>query len=181
MRVIAGHYGGRQLAAPPGLDLRPSSDALRETLFNILGPGIQEAVFVDACAGTGAVGIEALSRGAAEVVFFEIARAALAVLHRNLARLGQPPAARVLRRAVPAGFALLARPADLVFLDPPYAAAEVYERCLTALGAASAPLRAGGRVIAEHARRRNLAASYGSLRRVRVVAQGDSQLSFYTA
>lgn len=181
MRIIAGQYRGRRLLAPPGPRLRPTSDALRETLFNILGAEVAGAVFVDACAGTGAVGLEALSRGAAEAIFIEPAAAALAALRANLAQLPPPLAAHVLPRRAPAAFARLGRAADLVFLDPPYAALDLYAQCLEALGGAAAEtaLAAGARVIAEHARRHELAVAYGRLRRQRVVAQGDSQLSFY--
>lgn len=182
MRIIAGQYRGRRLLAPPGLRLRPTSDALRETLFNILGAEAAGAVFVDACAGTGAVGLEALSRGAAEAIFIEPASAALAALRANLARLPPPVAARVLPRRAPAAFARLGRPVDVVFLDPPYAARDVYAQCLDWLGGATSDIAwaaGGAQVIAEHARRHDLAAAYGRLRRGRVLVQGDSQLSFY--
>ncbi len=180
MRVIAGQFRGRTLLAPPGLRLRPTSDALRETLFNILGAKVPGAVFVDACAGTGAVGIEALSRGAAEAVFVEPSRPAVAALRANLARLPAAPA-EIIVRPLPGALARLPRPADLLFLDPPYAAAEVYEASLAALGGQRAPdaLRPEAWVVAEHARRQDLAAAYGRLHRIRVVTQGDSQLSFY--
>lgn len=180
MRVIAGQFRGRTLVAPPGLRLRPTSDALRETLFNILAAKVPGAVFVDACAGTGAVGIEALSRGAAEAVFIEPSRPALDALRANLSRLPAAPA-EIIARPLPGALARLARPADLLFLDPPYTAAEVYEATLEALGMERAPevLQPEAWVVAEHARRWDLAAIYGRLHRFRVVTQGDSQLSFY--
>lgn len=178
MRIIAGQFRGRTLSAPAGLRLRPTSDALRETLFNILGPAVAGSVFVDACAGTGAVGIEALSRGAAEVVFVEAAGTALAALRGNLRRLGLP-ARHVLAGRVPAAFGAIPRAADFLFLDPPYAAEALYTRALEAIGNGDAALTAGGQVIVEHARRHDLAAAYGRLRRKRAVMQGDSQLSFF--
>src|SRR5580698_2494192 len=128
MRIIAGTLRSRTLQAPPGLATRPTSDRLRETLFNVLAPRIQGSAFLDLYAGSGAVGIEALSRGAARVVFVERAPAALAVLRGNLAKLGLTAGFRihagsvgtVLRRMKPdAGAAF-----DLVYLDPPYDAAK---------------------------------------------------------
>ena len=154
----------------PGRGVRPTSDRLRETLFNVLGEEVKEKVFVDAYAGSGAVGIEALSRGAARVVFIESDRKAVAVIRENLRALGL--AAQVVAR--PVIRALGAVGADIVFLDPPYDQAREYEAALTLLGQ-----RPPGLVIAEHATRSPLAPAYGSLCRVRVLRQGDSSLSFY--
>src|ERR1700751_4032084 len=95
MRIIAGTFRSRTLQAPEGLATRPSSDRLRETLFNVLAPRIEGAAFLDLYAGSGAVGLEALSRGAARVVFVERAPAALAVLRGNMESLGVRSAARV--------------------------------------------------------------------------------------
>jgi len=179
MRIIAGHFRSRTLEAPAGLDTRPTSDRLRETLFNVLAPRIEGAVFLDLFAGSGAVGIEALSRGAASVTFVERAPAALAVLGANLARLGLSEGFRIhpasvggwLRRFAigsaagsksgsrldsQLGSKLGGKPAlvqafDLVFLDPPYDAVAEYASTLRLLGgAASALLSAGALLIAEH-------------------------------
>lgn len=184
MRIIAGGFGSRRLQAPAGDATRPTSDRLRETLFNILAPRIEGAVFLDLYAGSGAVGIEALSRGAVMAVFVEYAPAALKVLRANLERLGVSKGARIqpgqvgafLRREVagaPSAF-------DVIFLDPPYDAAQEYAATLGSLGGAAAGLlAAGGVVIAEHRRKVMLESTCGCLERVRLLEQGDAALSFY--
>ncbi|MGA2144550.1 MAG: 16S rRNA (guanine(966)-N(2))-methyltransferase RsmD [Bryobacteraceae bacterium] len=172
MRVIAGEFRSRRLKSLPGNDTRPTPDKLRETLFNILASRIEGAVFVDAYAGTGAVGIEALSRGAAHVYLLERSRAALEVIRENLATLELDSRATVL-----AGPVLLTLPrcqADLVFLDPPYSQEGEYAATLERLGEAPPQL-----VIAQHSVRVKLEESYGGLRLMRVVRQGDNGLSFY--
>jgi 16S rRNA (guanine966-N2)-methyltransferase len=182
MRIIAGSYRSRTLEAPAGLATRPTSDRLRETLFNVLAARIEGAAFLDLYAGSGAVGIEALSRGAAWVEFVERAPAALKVLCANLARLGLTAGFRihsggvgvVLRRMKPV------RPFDLVFLDPPYDAAEEYAATLGLLGGRlSGMLAAGVLVIAEHRKKEQLEDRYGELVRTRLLKQGDAALSFY--
>jgi 16S rRNA (guanine966-N2)-methyltransferase len=184
MRIIAGLYRSRTLAAPPGLETRPTSDRLRETLFNVLAPRIEGASFLDLYAGSGAVGIEALSRGAARVEFVERKPAALSALRANLARLGVTAGFRIHNRGV-GGFirALDADEAfDLVFLDPPYDADREYAATLTQLGRdSSASLAVGAIVIAEHRRKERLEDRYGSLGRTRLLEQGDAALSFYAA
>lgn len=186
MRIIAGTFRSRSLQAPPGLTTRPTSDRLRETLFNVLAPRIQGAVFLDLYAGSGAVGIEALSRGAERVDFVERAPAALAVLRANLTKLGMTAGFRihsgsvatVLRRMKPD----LATGFDLVFLDPPYDAAEEYQATLGLFGGSLAALLApGAMVIAEHRRKQRLQDKYGALERTRLLEQGDASLSFYAA
>lgn len=194
MRVIAGQYRRRTLRSLPGLEIRPTADRLRETLFNVLAPRISGAVFLDMYAGSGAVGIEALSRGAARVAFVERAPAALHVLGANLAKLGIRAGFRIhsisagtfLRRAAEAG----PKPErhekreryEVVFLDPPYDAATEYAVTLGLLGGASANLLApDALVIAEHRRKEKLEERYGSLERTRLLEQGDAALSFYAA
>lgn len=182
MRVIAGSFRSRPLQAPPGLATRPTSDRLRETLFNVLAPRIEGAAFLDLYAGSGAVGIEALSRGAEQVTLLEKAPPALKVLHANLARLDIK--ARVTVHALAVG-SYLKRPVassvfDIVFLDPPYDAANEYASTLGLLGGASRGLlKLGALVIAEHRRHDELAESYGVLGRTRLLRQGDAALSFY--
>src|SRR5215472_11221821 len=135
MRVIAGTYRSRTLEAPPGLATRPTSDRLRETLFNVLAPRIQGARFLDLYAGSGAVGIEALSRGASQAVFVERAAGALKVLRSNLARLGLEKGVRVVPGSV-AGFLRNVEGVthfDVVFMDPPYDAAGEYAAVLESL------------------------------------------------
>jgi 16S rRNA (guanine(966)-N(2))-methyltransferase RsmD len=186
MRIIAGEFRSRTLAAPPGLATRPTSDRLRETLFNVLAPRIQGAAFADLYAGSGAVGIEALSRGAVIVQFVERAEAALKVLRANLAKLGLDSGFKIQAGAVvPLLRRMKAAPASgfgLVFLDPPYDAAEEYAAVLGLLGGpGSALLAPNALVIAEHRRKDRLEECYGSLKRTRLLEQGDATLSFYAA
>src|SRR6266850_3861538 len=159
MRVIAGTYRSRILKSLRGLALRPTSDRLRETLFNVLGPNVSGARFADLFSGTGAIGIEALSRGAAEVVFIENHAPAAALIRKNLDSLGIRGGFTVLPVDVLRGLEMLAAKAkgaksgfDLVFLDPPYAAAPDYERVLKFLGSADL-LASGGIAVAEHRRK----------------------------
>ncbi len=192
MRIIAGSLRSRTLEAPPGLATRPTSDRLRETLFNILAPRIQGAAFLDLYAGSGAVGIEALSRGAASVDFVERSPAALKVLRDNLERLGLTAGFRIHAVAVgtylkrtrtaskPRDGAAPKTSFDLVFLDPPWDAAEEYAITLGLLGNSAACLLApGALVIAEHRRKQRLEDLYGSRARTRLLEQGDASLSFY--
>lgn len=181
MRIIAGSLRSRTLQAPPGLATRPTSDRLRETLFNVLAPRISGASFLDLYAGSGAVGIEALSRAAAHVTFIERATPALKVLRANLDRLGLTQNFTILSASVKAFLARpTPQPADIVFLDPPYDAAQEYAATLTTLGAKSTSLLApGALVIAEHRRKEKLADSYANLVRTRLLEQGDAALSFY--
>jgi 16S rRNA (guanine966-N2)-methyltransferase len=183
MRVIAGQYRSRVLAAPGGRDTRPTSDRLRETLFNVLAPQIEGAAFVDLYAGSGAVGIEALSRGAKEAIFVEQAESALKAIRTNLATLGIRGGYTLETRNVAAALKRLASSglaADIVFLDPPYANADEYERALGLLGGECVRLLAPGSiVVAEHAKKSDMAERYGALARYRVLKQGDAALSFY--
>jgi 16S rRNA (guanine966-N2)-methyltransferase len=185
MRVIAGTYRSRILKSLKGLALRPTSDRLRETLFNVLGSAVAGARFVDVFAGTGAVGIEALSRGAAEVVFIENHPPAVALIRKNLESLGVRSGAIVLGTDALRGLGTLAAKKkgagstfDFVFLDPPYAATEEYSRVLRVLGSASF-LAPGSVVIAEHRRNFDLPTHAGLLTRFRILKQGDAALSFY--
>lgn len=193
MRVIAGKYRSRRLETLRGTALRPSSDRLRETLFNILGAAIEGAIFMDLFAGSGAVGIEALSRGARGAIFVENHHAGAALIARNLASLGIPTAAQVAGRKTFAGSAEILRMdamdalerlaeggahADFAFADPPYANTAAYDDILAFLGE-SELLARSGRVIAEHRRKSGLPIIVGRLERTRVVEQGDTALSFY--
>lgn len=185
MRVIAGLYRSRVLQAPRGMDTRPTSDRLRETLFNVLAPHLQEAVFLDLYAGSGAVGIEALSRGAREAIFVEKAEPALRAIRGNLSALRIQGNYALEPRSVAPALRRLAeqgRQAHLVFLDPPYADAEEYTATLTLLGTDCAQVLApGALVVAEHEKRRDLEVSYGQLLRYRVLRQGDAALSFFSS
>jgi 16S rRNA (guanine(966)-N(2))-methyltransferase RsmD len=158
------------------MDTRPTPDRLRETLFNVLTPRIEGKVFVDLYAGTGAVGIEALSRGASRAVFVERGRAALDALCENVKSLGLANRADVRQGKTTALIDRVVRPtADyIVFLDPPYEMEQEYELVLQKL-AEDAP----GLVIAQHSKRCVLKEEYGGLRRTRMIQQGDNALSFY--
>jgi 16S rRNA (guanine966-N2)-methyltransferase len=185
MRVIAGTYRSRPLTAPRGTATRPTTDRLRETLFNVLASHIEGAYFADLYAGTGAVGIEALSRGAAHVSFVESAASAVATLRANLAALKIGSGFQLEERSVSLVLRNLATRNPhftLVYLDPPWEDASAYTQSLNLLGKSAAALLAPEAiVIAEHARRGSatLADAYGALDRYRLLEQGDAALSFY--
>jgi 16S rRNA (guanine966-N2)-methyltransferase len=187
MRVIAGRFRSRILSAPPGLSTRPTSDRLRETLFNVLAPRIEGAPFLDLYAGSGAVGIEAISRGAARVTFVERDAAAARILRGNLERLGIGDGFRIVAGSVKvylqkrsANAAPKPERHEVVFLDPPYDAVEEYAATLGLLGGTAAGhLAPGAIIIAEHRRKQPLDERYGSLQRMRLLEQGDAALSFY--
>ncbi|MFZ1086961.1 MAG: 16S rRNA (guanine(966)-N(2))-methyltransferase RsmD [Terracidiphilus sp.] len=195
MRIIAGHFRSRSLDAPKGMATRPSSDRLRETLFNVLAPRIEGASFLDLYAGSGSVGIEALSRGAARVAFVERAPAALRALRGNLASLGIASGIRIdsssvaafLRRASTSTIpewpeAAFREQYEVLYLDPPWDAATEYATTLGLLGGSASGLLADGAlVIAEHRRKHQLEDRYGALERTRLLEQGDAALSFYTS
>jgi 16S rRNA (guanine(966)-N(2))-methyltransferase RsmD len=183
MRVIGGTYRSRRLAAPRGLATRPTSDRLRETLFNVLAPRIEGAVFADLYAGSGAVGIEAISRGASLVYFVDSAPSAVAAIRSNLAALKITSGFQILSSTVAAALTRLSERCSIIFLDPPYAAGNDYAGSLSGIGnGADSFLTPDGIVIAEHSRKmlQPLDGSYGPLKRYRVLEQGDAGLSFYS-
>ncbi len=185
MRVIAGKYRGRNLKSPPSLEVRPTSDRLRETLFNVIAPRIEGTRFLDICAGSGAIGIEALSRDAAHVTFVDRSRKMCGLVEANLdlckipedeTEVVQAEASDFLSRHIKEG----TMPWDVVFFDPPYA--NDYLKVLNFLGSqTNALLTPGGLVIIEHHHKKNLPDETGTLRRARILKQGDSALSFYEA
>jgi 16S rRNA (guanine966-N2)-methyltransferase len=174
MRVIAGEFRSRKLKSLAGLDTRPTPDRLRESLFSILQPRIEGSVFIDAYAGTGSVGIEALSRGAAQVLFLECNPAAIRVIDDNLYSLGIGNRGRVVRGRVSGSLRVHGAGATIVFLDPPYECADEYTATLDWLGEHPPRL-----VIAQHHPKHGLNEAYGQLHRFRAVRQGDNELSFY--
>jgi 16S rRNA (guanine966-N2)-methyltransferase len=189
MRIIAGEYRGRVLKSPPSMQIRPTSDRLRETLFNVLAPRVDDARFLDLCAGSGAVGIEALSRGASFVTFVDRSRKMCGLVESNLDLCGVPEeltevvqseASEYLRRTAEGkgedwrgGEAW-----DIAFFDPPYALD--YIPVLEAFGQhTGALLREGGVLVVEHHHKNGLKDEVGRMRRWRILKQGDSALSFY--
>jgi 16S rRNA (guanine966-N2)-methyltransferase len=176
MRIIAGALKGRRLDTPKWEGLRPTSDRLRETLFNVLAPQSAGARFLDGFAGTGAVGIEALSRGASHVTFVEQDSRAIRLLEANLARCGVEDRYAIIRTGFAQAFREpVAPPFDIIFLDPPYGRAP-----LDGALDAAAPLTAEATLlVVEHARRDDAPAERGPLRRFRVLTSGDSALGFY--
>jgi 16S rRNA (guanine966-N2)-methyltransferase len=185
MRVIAGKYRSRPLRSLRGMDIRPTSDRLRETLFNVLTSGnpaaLEGSVWLDLFAGTGAVGIEALSRGAKQVYFVESSSAAAGVIRQNLQGLEIDSGFRLYQDELPRAFWRMEREhvaADVVFIDPPYRMREVYRETLRAL-AESRVIWAMSVVIAEHEKNFDPGEEFGPLRRFRKLLQGSAALSFY--
>lgn len=171
--MIAGRFRSRRLKSVPGLAVRPTPDRLRESLFSVLAPRLQGSVFLDAYAGSGAVGIEALSRGARHVLLMERNAQALAIIRENLSSLGIKDEVTVVRGR--AASLIASYKADIAFLDPPYEQVQEYRDCLSALAAGDTSL-----AIAQHASRVVLEDNYGSLRKTRVLKQGDNSLSFFS-
>jgi 16S rRNA (guanine966-N2)-methyltransferase len=181
MRIIAGKYRSRQIAAPAGLKTRPTSDRLRETLFNIVAAKVSDSVWLDLFAGSGAVGIEALSRGARSAYFVDSATRAASAIRENLKSLGIDDGFEVLERDAATALRLLDSQAvicDFCYLDPPYRKIDDYEQVLGFLSQ-SRLLNPESLVIAEHDKHFDPGAAFGSLRRQRVLRQGDAVLSFY--
>jgi 16S rRNA (guanine966-N2)-methyltransferase len=180
MRVISGMYRGRRLKGPEGMELRPTGDRLKETVFNILGPDISSAVVLDVFGGTGAIGIEALSRGAREVTFIENSPAAHRLILKNLQLCGIETGYHIMEQDVFMALRLLARQgfcAHIAFFDPPYdwrpyndLLEITFERRL---------LQPNGRAVIEHYRKASLSDAGKLYRRSRVLRQGDHCLSFY--
>jgi len=181
MRVIAGKFRSRLLKGPGKLRLRPTSDRLRETLFNILGPAVEDSWFVDLYAGTGAIGIEAISRGAREVIFVESHAATVKLIRANLASLKTDSGVEIIEAPALRGLERIAQRhliADLIFLDPPYENERELLDVLDYLDA-SHLVAPRGMVIVEHRKRTELPERLDRLERTRLLEQGDAALSFY--
>ena len=182
MRVIAGKYKSRRLRSLPGAKTRPTSDKLRETLFNVLTAGnpasLENSVWLDIFAGTGAVGIEALSRGASLVTFIDNARSATLVIKENLRSLEVEGGFDVLEQDAQNALPKVNRQAGYIFVDPPYADHEAYTDTLALLSQSSI-VGPASQVIVEHGKRYDPGQSFGKLERYRTLLQGDSGLSFY--
>jgi 16S rRNA (guanine966-N2)-methyltransferase len=181
MRVIAGKYRSRQLRSLRGLDVRPTADRLREALFNVLAPQIEDSAWLDLYAGTGAVGIEALSRGARTVYFVESSPKAAAIIRQNLRALQIEEGYEVLERDAEQALRLLDSQAvscDVCFLDPPYRMQQAYAEVLGFLSQ-SRLLMPASMVVAEHEKHFDPGDKFGALERYRELRQGDAVLSFY--
>jgi 16S rRNA (guanine(966)-N(2))-methyltransferase RsmD len=183
VRVIAGEFKSRKLKTLDGQATRPTSDRLKETLFNLVQSRIAASVFLDCFAGSGGVGIEALSRGAAFVTFVEASPRAVQIIRQNLALLGEAGSARcqILSQKAETGLKSLKRTGrkfDIVFLDPPYADADQYPRVFERLQNCEL-LNDEALVVAEHSKFLALPAQVMHLERRREVRQGDSVLSLF--
>jgi 16S rRNA (guanine966-N2)-methyltransferase len=181
MRVIAGKYKGRKLKSPPSMQVRPTSDRLRETLFNVIAPRIHGIRFLDLCAGSGAVGIEALSRGAAWATFVDRSRKMCGLVEANLDLCRVPEDETEVVNTTAEDFLKQRvgrhlQPWDIIFFDPPYA--HDYVEVLRLI-AENRLLSEEGVVIAEHHHKKELPPAIGRLTRTRVLKQGDSTLTFY--
>ena len=171
MRVISGKFKSRRLKGTPPAGIRPTSDKLKETVFNILGAGVEGATFLDGCAGMGAIGIEAISRGARFVYFVEQSRKACRIIRENLKTLGIEDGFEILEMELLKAFALIDEQVDIAYVDPPYDRQELYEAALTHFR--------GNLLVIEHSKRTVLPEAAGSLRKIRSLVQGDAALAFY--
>jgi 16S rRNA (guanine(966)-N(2))-methyltransferase RsmD len=179
-RIIGGRGKGRRLSAPRGLETRPTGARVRQTLFDILAPRLPGCRFLDAFAGSGAVGLEALSRGAAAVVLIEQSAPAVAAIRNNTTVVGAGGDVQVFRQDAQVALPALAsegRRFDVIYLDPPYGS-DLYERALDAIADAGL-LASGGVVVAQHFHKRALPETIGGLIRARSVRVGDHLLTFY--
>ena len=180
MRIIAGIYRGRVLKSPSNLKTRPTSDRLRETLFNILNHRIdEETFFLDLCAGTGASGIEALSRGVKHCIFVEISRKICGLIEDNLANFQVPEEnTEIICEKAIKYLTKCEKSFDIIYFDPPYQ--HDYLQVLQQMGEnQSKLLNPDGIIVIEHSAKKILPDLIGELRRWRIVKQGDSSLSFY--
>jgi 16S rRNA (guanine(966)-N(2))-methyltransferase RsmD len=181
MRIISGRYKSRRLKVAPLEGVRPTSDKLRETIFNLLGDSVIDSIFLDGCAGLGAIGIEALSRGASKVYFVDRSRKACRAIRENLEALKIEAGYTILEMDLSKALESFVRDNvvfDIAFLDPPYVRADLYESALEKFGRKSL-LAAGGVVIVEHSRRMSLVERTGRLHQTRTLTQGDSTLALY--
>ena len=180
MRVISGLYRGRVLKSPPDIKTRPTSDRLRETLFNVLAPRIDEETrFLDLCAGTGAIGIEALSHGAAFVTFVDRSKRSCALIEENLDKLDVPESHTDILGLDAENFTGRehVKGWDIAFYDPPYDAD--YSIVLHEFGFNKTILNQNGLLVVEHHTKKHVPDEIGSLRRWRILKQGETSLSFY--
>ena len=180
MRIISGKFKSRRLKGTPPPGVRPTSDKLRETLFNVLGTRVEGAIFLDGCAGAGAIGIEALSRGAELVYFIEQSRRACQIVRENLKALEVREGFKIMEADLLKALSGLDIRFGIAFVDPPYDREDLYERVLDMFG--STPrLAADGLLILEHSKRQMLPEASGRIRKIPSLVQGDAALAFYSS
>ena len=180
MRIISGQFKSRRLKGTPPPGIRPTSDKLRETIFNILGPTVEGATFLDGCAGMGAMGIEAISRGAAQVYFVDLSRKAAKIIRENLESLEIKDGFKLLEMDLVKALDTIAVSFDIAFIDPPYDREDLYSAALQRFG--EKPLLAeDGILLLEHGKRTELPDTSGRLHKIRSLVQGDAALAFYKA
>ncbi len=181
MRIIAGQFKSRRLKGAPPSGIRPTSDKLRETVFNILGSRVGGSRFLDGFAGVGAIGIEALSRGAADVYFVDQSRKACRMIRENLESLDVKEGYRILEMDLGRALDVCSRAGakfDIVFLDPPYDQKNLYDSSLSLISAKGL-LAPGGIAVLEHSKRLDLPDRAARLKKTRSLVQGDAALAFY--
>jgi len=180
MRIISGKFKSRRLKATPPPGIRPTSDKLRETLFNILGARVERAAFLDGCAGVGAVGIEAISRGAAFVHFVDQSRKACQMIRENLKSLEIEEGFKILEMELVRALRTVNVPFDIADVGPPYERVDLFDAVQDWFGS-SQWLTDGGVLILEHSKRKVLPDSSGGVRKIRSLVQGDAALAFYSS
>jgi 16S rRNA (guanine966-N2)-methyltransferase len=171
MRIISGKFKSRRLKGIPPPGIRPTSDKMRETVFNILGARVEGATFLDGCAGMGAIGIEAISRGAAYVYFVEQSRKACQMIRENLKELEVADGFKIFEMDLSKALGVIGK-VDIAFVDPPYDHDNLYDAALNQF--------VGDLLILEHSKRKDLPEAAGRLRKIRSLVQGDAALAFYT-
>lgn len=181
MRVIAGLAKGKKLKAPGGKNTRPITDMIKEALFNVLGTGLTGAVFLDLFAGSGSVGIEAISRGASQVIFIDNSPQAVAVIDENLTNCGFHDKTQVFRQDVFRAVAMLEKRSltfDFIYIDPPFDRDIFFNEIMSLLGAGTL-LAEDGLLILRSRRKKLMADRYDRLSRWRMSAYGESVLHYY--
>jgi 16S rRNA (guanine(966)-N(2))-methyltransferase RsmD len=171
MRIVSGKFRSRRLKGVLPAGIRPTSDKVRETVFNILGPRIQGVTFLDGCAGTGAIGIEAISRGAAFVYFVEQSRKACQMIRENLKELNVQDGYKIIEMDLSKALGVIGK-IDVGFVDPPYDRDDLYQAALNQFN--------GDLLIFEHSKRKELPEAVKDLKKIRSLVQGDTALAFYT-
>jgi 16S rRNA (guanine966-N2)-methyltransferase len=180
MRIISGKFKSRHLKGAPPAGIRPTSDKLRGTLFNILGSHVDGATFLDGCAGVGAIGIEAISRGAGMVYFVDHSRKACQMIRQNLASLDICEGFKILEMDLSRALRSIDIAFDIAFIDPPYDLDGIYTDVLQWFGS-SGRLNLEGLLIFEHSKRKVLPEGSGKLHKIRSLVQGDAALAFYSS